>query len=237
MNEVCQYCQHNICIHRVPIFSTLSREALFHIIPLIQRSKYEKGQRIVSEGDCIDALIIINRGSVKAFKITPEGREQILYVFSEGDFFGETNLLGNQRSNYHVEALEDVHTCALNRAQFEQLIKEHPEIALKVIEELGHRINAMEASMQSMGVRSINARIAALLCEYQEKFAEKTDSGVMIHLPLSREGMANSLGIARETLSRKLGQMESKGVIRSLNNKTMMVLQPEQLQNLAGYSE
>jgi CRP/FNR family transcriptional regulator len=237
MNEVCQYCKHNICIHRVPIFSTLSKEALFHIIPLIQRSKYEKGQRLVSEGDSIDSLIIINHGSVKAFKTTPDGREQILYVFSEGDFFGETNLLGNQRSNYHVEALENVFTCALNRTQFETLIRTHPEIALKIIEELGRRINAMEASMQSIGVRSINARIAALLCEYQEKFSENTESGIILHLPLSREGMANSLGIARETLSRKLGQFESKGIIRSLNNKTMMVLQPEELQNLAGYSE
>lgn len=237
MNEVCQYCKHNICIHRVPIFSTLSKEALLYIIPLIHRSKYEKGQRLVSEGDFVDSLIIINHGSVKAFKTTPDGREQILYVFSEGDFFGETNLLGNQRSNYHVEALENVFTCALNRAQFETLIRTHPEIALKIIEELGRRINAMEASMQSMGVRSINARIAALLCEYKEKFSENTESGIILHLPLSREGMANSLGIARETLSRKLGQFESKGVIRSLNNKTMMVLQPEELQNLAGYSE
>ena len=237
MNEVCQFCQHNTCIHRVPIFSTLNREALLHIVPLIQRSKYDKGQRVISEGDCIDELIIINHGSVKAFKTNPEGREQILYVFSEGDFFGETNLFGNQCSNYHVEALEDVYTCALNRTQFAKLIQEHPEIALKVIEELGHRINAMEASMQSMGVRSINARIAALLCEYQEKFSEKTADGIVIHLPLSREGIANSLGIARETLSRKLGQMESKGVIRSINNKMMIVLKPEQLQILAGYSE
>lgn len=237
MNNLCHYCQHNLCIHRVPIFSALNQEALLSIVPLIQRHRYSKGELILCEGDAVDSLMIINHGSVKAYRITPDGREQILYVFSEGDFFGEANLFVQQKANYSVEALEEVFTCSLTKEKFEILIREYTEIALRIIEELGRRISVMETSLQSMGVRSINARIAALLLEYQDKFSVVTPEGTELHLPLSREGMANSLGIARETLSRKLGQLETKRIIRTLNNKTMLVLQPESLQKLAGYSE
>ena len=70
------------------------------------------------DGEKTESVIIMHEGSGKAYKYTPEGREQILYIFSEGDFFGEKNLLGNQKATFSVDALEPVKTCMIMKEQF-----------------------------------------------------------------------------------------------------------------------
>ncbi len=228
----CTHCKNNLCIHKVPIFSGLDHENLLRIVPLIVHRDYEKGERLLTEGEMIDAITILNQGSVKAFKYTPDGREQILYVFSEGDFFGEQFLLSSQTAGYSVEALEAVKTCTLSKAQFNKLLYAYPGISIKVIAELGLRIARMENTFQSMGIRNVDARIASLLLQYSERYGNAQDG--LVHLPLSREGMANYMGIARETMSRKLSQLENDGIIASVTNKTIVIKDKQALKQLSG---
>ncbi len=229
----CKHCLNKLCIHKVPIFSTLDQEHLIKISEWIEHKEYKKGETIFNTGDKVDSIIIINEGSAKAYKYTAEGREQILYVFSEGDFFGEQNLLSNQNASYTVEALLPVKVCMLTKSQFRQLLFRYPDIAVKIIEELGGRMGRLENAMQSMGVRSVDARVSSLLLEFSTKYGKPVPEGILIRLPLSREGMANYLGIARETVSRKLGQMESEGIIRSVSNKSLLILDQKLLKEAA----
>ncbi len=235
--DVCAaQCLHKLCMHKVPIFSSLNQNDLIHIASVIHHKKYLKGETLFFEGDRPDALVIVNEGSVKAFKITQDGREQILYVFSEGDFFGERNLFSRQVSAYSVEALEPVKTCFFTRESFYGLLRAYPDIAVKIIEELGERMNRMENALQSMGVRSVDERVSALLLDFAEKYGTSVPGGTLIRLPLSREGMANYLGVARETVSRKLGQLENEGIIRSHGNKSILLLDRNMLESSAGKS-
>lgn len=96
----CDKCHHKLCTHKVPIFSSLEPSELSVVIDLIVHKSYTKGEQIVSEGQPLDSLIIINDGLVKAFKYSQEGKEQILYILSPGDFFGEKNLLKDQVSTF-----------------------------------------------------------------------------------------------------------------------------------------
>lgn len=230
----CGRCKHDICMHRVPIFSALDESEIGSIAELINHHEYKKGQIVVNEGDSLDSIIIMNQGSAKAFKYTLEGREQILYIFAEGDFFGEKNLLSSQTTSFYVEALQDIKTCSLSRTQFNKLIHKYPDIAIKIIDELGKRLARLENSLQSMGVRNVDSRLGSLLLDFEEKFGVGVSEGTLIQLPLSREGMANYLGVARETVSRKLGQLEQDGVIRSVNNKSILITDKASLNILAG---
>jgi CRP/FNR family transcriptional regulator len=89
--------------------------------------------------------------------------------------------------------------------------------------------NVLQSSMNGR----VDARIAALLLEFSQKYAIPGPDGPEIALPLSREGMANYLGIARETMSRKLKQMEAGGLITSYGNKRMRLLKPDQLAQIS----
>jgi cAMP-binding proteins - catabolite gene activator and regulatory subunit of cAMP-dependent protein kinases len=231
----CPNCHNDLCIQRVPILSTLDKKNVAQIVPIIHRREFKKGERLLTEGDETESIFIINEGSVKAFKYTPDGREQILYLFSEGDFFGEQNFLGNKTAPYHVEAMEAVKTCIFTKSQFDKVLNRYPVISLKIISELSRRISRMENAFQSMGIRNVDARIAGMLLEYEEKYGEYHLGEILIRLPLSREGMANYLGIARETMSRKLSQFESEGLIQTINNKTVKITNKNALLSLAGY--
>lgn len=223
-------------MHKVPIFSSLNKEDLLKIMKLINHHEYNKGETLVFDGDDVDSVVIINEGSAKAYKNTADGREQILYVFSEGDFFGEQNLFAGQTATYSVEALQKVKTCNLSRKQFQELLYSFPEIAVKIIVELGGRMSRLENALQSIGVRNVDNRIASILLEFADKYGSKNEAGTVIHLPFSREGFANYLGVARETLSRKLSQMESDGIILSLNNKDILITDMNEIEVIAGIS-
>jgi CRP/FNR family transcriptional regulator len=224
-------------MHKVPILSSLNKEDLEKISDLITHHIFKKGETLLREGDRTDSIVIIHEGSAKAYKTTTDGREQILYVFTEGDFFGEQNLFRNHYATYSVEALQTLKTCHLSKAQFQQLLYSYPEIAVKIIDELGSRMSRLETAMQSMGVRNVDNRIGGILLEFAAKYGSQDPNGTVIHLPLSREGIANYLGVARETVSRKFSQLESEGVIRSRNNKEIIILDQEALQGIAGVYE
>lgn len=233
----CERCQDKLCMYKVPILSSLDQEDLIKIAELIYHRTYKKGEIILREGDNSECIVILQEGSVKAYKYTADGREQILYVFTEGDFFGEQNLLSVRTATYYVEALQAVKTCNLSKTQFQQLLYQFPDIAVKIIRELGERMVRLENALQSMGVRNVDSRIGGIILEYAKKFGTETPEGIEIHLPLSREGIANHLGIARETLSRKLGQLESEGVIRSISNKSILLIDSNALEIIAGNTE
>lgn len=236
----CAHCgnkeSHGLCIHKVPIFSPLDHKDLLKIASLIQHKTYRKGEFIIRQKDTPKSLIILNEGSAKAITITPDGREQILHIYTNGDFFGEQFLISDQEATFSVQTLQNTAVCMIEKRDFEQVLRAFPDIALKVISELGTRMSRLETSLQSMGVRNVDARVAALLLDWTTKYATQTPEGTVIRLPLSREGIANYLGITRETVSRKLGQLENEMMIRTLTNKTILILNLPQLEMLAGES-
>lgn len=225
----CAKCSHQLCAQRVPIFSGLNEEELSHIADLIKRRQYLKGEIIQLEGSDLDSLVIINQGKVKAFRYTQEGKEQILHLFSDGDFFGENNLLGGRKAAYSAEALEQTYICMIDRKDFQDLIRRSPEISLKIINELCNRLDRLETAVQNMGTRSVEARISSTLLEFSEKYGVKHDKGLMVTLPFSREGFASYIGVARETVSRKLGLLQDAGIIEMIGNKKILLLNEEAL--------
>lgn len=230
-------CTHRLCVQKVPIFAVLEADALRSLSGMIGHLSFRKGEKLFAEGENPGKLFILNEGSVKAYTNTPEGREQILYVFSEGDFFGEQFLLGNRRAAYAVEALESTKICTLSKEDLRKVLGSYPEIAMRIIEELEERLAGLEEVVQGLGVRSVDARIASLLLSFADKYGSTSTDGVSIRLPLSREGMANYLGVARETVSRKLGQLETDGILRSVGTRGLLLLDREALEQAAGRYE
>lgn len=221
---ICDSCRHKLCAGRISIFTSLNKEQLLKLVKLIVHKEYRKGECLLFEGEVRNDLIIVNKGQVKAFKNTADGREQILYIFSEGDFFGEKNLLRDQTSNYGVEALEETHICIIHKDDFQKLVQEYPDIGLKVMEVLCQRLERLESAVESMGTRSVGARVSSVLLEFADKFGKPTSQGTIIELPLSREGIANYIGLTRETVSRKMSSMQYEGLIEMIGNKKVLLL-------------
>lgn len=95
-------------------------------------------------------------------------------------------------------------------------------------------MNQLESTIQSMGVRDVDARVANLLLDYAKQFGNKTSDGILIALPISKEEIANFLGLARETLSRKLRALEDQNIIKNIGNKNILITSETDLKALAG---
>lgn len=232
MEEViCQRCSQGLCAEKVPIFAGLTKDELKKIILLTVNHQYRKGEALITEGADTDTLYIVNEGMVKLCKVNSEGKEQILRVLKDGDFFGELNIFGDiKTANFSAYAIRDTNICSVSRAKMTHIMKENPGISLKILGTLSRRLASTENLAQKLSSGNADSRTAFVLLELAEKYGVTGSEGVMIHLPLNREELASYAGLTRETLSRKLSGLEKEGIVKSLGNKSILLLDPEFLE-------
>ena len=130
------------CARNIAIFSALSDEELFKIVHMTEHKEFDENDTLCREGEISDNLFLIREGEVKICKITKEGKEQIVYILSKGDFFGENNLFVNSNiSNFSAYAITSGKMCVLNKKSLDKILLENPEISIKIIEEINLKVN------------------------------------------------------------------------------------------------
>jgi len=219
----CVRCNHRYCAKKVALFSAFSDEDLEKVLVLIKRKRYDKGEIIFNEGDICDQLLIVNGGSLKVFQVSKEGKEQILYVLNEGSFLGDLNLLKKDVYTFSASALEETHLCTIAKDDFDGLMREHPALTAQVMAYAHDRIRDLEKLVQTLTTKDVESRLAALLIRLAESFGIKKENGIEIQLPITREEMANFVGLTRETVSRKLSSLQADGLIELGDNRMLLI--------------
>ncbi len=222
-NNSCMSCQHNYCAKKVSLFASFSDTDLSKVLQLIERQHFQKGQIIFSEGDICERLLIVNGGSFKVFRYSRDGKEKILYVLGDGDFLGDLNLLKKEVYKFNAMALEETHLCTIKKDAFDQLMKNHPELYSRVIEYAHDRITTLEDLVQTLTIKDVETRLAVLLLRLSESFGVQKSGGIEIQLTLTREEMASFVGLTRETVSRKLSNLQSEGLIELYENHIILI--------------
>lgn len=231
MKKGCERCRQKLCASKVSIFQNLSREELIEIIKMTGHTTYKKGETVFLEGMEASTLYLINEGKIKIFKYTKDGKEQILHILSEGDFFGELNLLKKGEYSFNAEALSITKLCTLTNDRMKNIILERPEIGLKILEVAGERLSKLETLAQNLATNDVEVRIANLLLDIKNEYGRYTQEGVEVKIPITREDMSNYTGVARETISRKLKKFEDEGIIKLIGNKKIVILDEDKLEN------
>ena len=226
----CDHCKEKYCTQKVSIFSGLTGEENAQVHHLIQRFSYQKGEHLIMDGQSFDRLMIVHSGQLKAYRDTVDGKQQILHIFGPGDFLGERTLFTHTEASYTVEALTSVTVCTIHRQAFQSLLGQYPSISKKILEVLSDRLSQLEKTVESMGAKTIDKRVSAVLVDFAEKFGRKQKNSIELDLPLNREGIANFIGLTRETVTRKMKRLEREGIIRPVGNKKIEILDYEALQ-------
>jgi CRP-like cAMP-binding protein len=235
--EACSKCKHrscsgDYCARKVNIFSELSEQLLSEVVSNIDRKHYSKGDTIFEVGQISDRLYIVNSGRIKIYTYTRDGKEQILYILNEGDFVGELSLLKKTSFEFNAAALEDTSLCTVSKQHFDSIIKNNPEITLKILESLHDRLIKLETLVQSLNTKDIEPRIATMLLSFLKESGKNEVNGVKLELPLNREEMGNFIGTTRETISRKLAVMQDEGILEFEGNKKIIIRDIEALKLL-----
>lgn len=231
MKKDCERCKNNLCAKKVGIFSYLTDDELIDIISMTGSKKFDKDENIFFEGEKSDTLYIINEGKIKLYKSTKSGKEQILHILAEGEFFGELNLVKAGEYHFNARAVTPVRLCTLTNEDMKNIVLKRPEIGLKVLEVVGDRLSRLETMVQTLATNDAETRLASLLIQLTEESGRRTSQGIEIRVTMSREDMSNLTGVARETISRKLKKLEEQGIIKLIGSRKIIILNEEELRD------
>jgi CRP-like cAMP-binding protein len=212
----------------IPLFEGLSRgqhEALARIA--VNRS-YKKGQTIFSEGDEGAGFYAIISGRVKIFKLSPEGKEQILHMMGAGEIFGEVPVFTGHEYPANAEAHINSLLLFFPRNSFIALVKKDPSLSLNMLALLSWRLRRFAAMIEDLSLKEVPGRLAAYLLYLSKRSSNKDD----LELDISKGQLASILGTIPETLSRILGKMGRQGLIRSEGSR-MRILDRATLEEIA----
>lgn len=222
-----------LCINNIPLLSNLSEAEAHKISEGVSTKTYKKGDLIFKQGQKANKLFIVCTGKIKIFKHTLDGKEQILYILTEGDFIGAFNLLKEDEFDFNAAAVEDTNISTLEKASFDKIVLTNPEITLKIFEKAYERIINAEALVERLSSNSPDAKVAGLLVDLIERFGTETPEGILLELTISREEMGSYAGITRETMSRKLQLFQEMGLIKLMGVKKILITNLSQLKTLA----
>ena len=215
-------------LKRVPLFSDLADTELARFSDVIREREYPKNSVILFEDDPGDALYIVSSGQVKVVLIGEDGREVILSVLGDGDFFGEMSLIDDEPRSAHVIAMKDSQLLVLRRDDFQARLGESPTIALKLLKVLVQRLRRADEKIGGLVLLDVNGRVAQLLLDLAEE-----SGGPRITRRLTHHTIAQMIGSSRETVSRAMRELVEKGTIE-VSRREITIRQADALRSLTG---
>jgi len=203
-----------IILKYVPIFSDLDDSILTRIEELGVIRNYKKDMVIMDETDLNNTgLFVITKGAVKVTRNDTEGREIIITILGEYDYFGEMSLLDGENPSANVVAMEDTELFYLGREQFMQLIQYNPKITYAILEGLIKRLRAADDKIKSLSLLKAEGKIITAIIQLAEISGVMKQGLVEVELPFQHD-IANIAGTSRETVSRVLHSLEKKGLVQ-----------------------
>lgn len=210
------------------LFQGLPGEQLENLAGISEERSFGRGKVIFSEGDEGDGFYVVLSGKVKVFKLSLDGKEQILHLFGPGDPLGEVPVFAGQSFPANAETMTGATLLFLPRKKLLELYTNHPSLAMNMLAVLSGRLREFTRLIENLSLKEIPQRLAAYLLSQPVE----APSGDRIVLQIPKGILANILGTSQETLSRVLGKMANQGLIR-VNGKTIVLLDREGLEDLS----
>ena len=216
-------------IARIPLFQGLDRKHYDQLAMIVTDQVFQKGESIFDEEDEGTGFYVVISGRVKVFKLSPEGKEQILHIFGPGEPFGEVAVFTGKRFPASAEALEETRAFFFARKEFMDLIQRDPSLALNMLAVLSQRLRRFSGLIESLSLKEVPGRLAAYFLYLQEG----KKGGADLILEISKNQLASLLGTIPETLSRILARMNREGFIDSIGPRQVRILNGKGLEELA----
>ncbi len=209
-------------LRKIPLFEGLSSHVLQDLAETVEIREIPRRQVIYLPGDPGSCVYFINGGRVKCSKVTRDGKELTLAYRGAGDMFGELCIVDGAPREEMAEAMKNVILTEVTREYFESLLRSDAELCFRFARRVAKRRRQVEAKIEHLIFRDVQAKLAALLLELREEYGVETDEGVQIGLKITHQEMANLIGSTRETISLTLAQFKKKELL-DLNGRTVIL--------------
>lgn len=190
----------------------------------------QPGDVLAREGDPARHLFNVTAGSLRVYKLLPDGRRQITGFLFAGDFLG---LAGGEAFGFTAEAMESSSLCRFRRDAYRTLVRETPDLEQALLTRTSHELAAAQNQMLLLGRKTAQERVASFLLDLPSHDPSRSAPDNHVRLPMTRAEIADYLGLTIETVSRVLSRLKASGVVRLVSLHELQVLWPDQLQAIA----
>jgi CRP-like cAMP-binding protein len=198
---------------QVPVFETLAPEDLQHVADVAVPRSFAAQQVIFREGDESDTCYIVRSGHARAMREHVDGRSLALAHFGPGDIFGELAMFDNERRSATVETLDAVDAIALAGSDMRRLLRQHPDIAVKLVIALGRRLRDANERLTRQSFQTVQSRVAVVLDDLVRQAQSEGAAAADVLVTVTQADIAQLAGSSRESASRFLAVLERAGVI------------------------
>ena len=219
-------------IASIPIFNGLPEDQTAAIKQIAVEKQINKGEIIFSEGEDGNGFYVIAEGRVKIFKVSVEGKEQILHIFGSGQPFGEVPVFAGQQFPANAQAIDKTRALFLPRAAMVDLIASNPSLALNMLAVMSKRLRQFTVQIENLSLKEMPARLASYLIS----LADEQTADEVVTLKISKGQLASILGTIPETLSRIFAKLSGQHLIR-VDGKKISLLDRGGLEDLAEYGK
>ena len=202
-----------VTLRRLPLFTDLSEEQLAAVAARATAKHYQAGEVVFSEGDPCRELFVVKEGQVRIFKTAANGREQLIGIERTGNSLSEIPVFDGDCYPVSAQALTETVLLRLDGQTFRSICLRQPDVAMKVIKVLAHRLRRMGSLVEDLSFVTVRGRLIAYLLHLADNMGRQTPAGVEFELLENNEELAARLGTVRELVSRNLGRLHNEGLI------------------------
>lgn len=212
----------------IPLFKSLPPDQLRKVANVAVIQNPGKGQGLFSDGDVAAGFYVVISGRIKVYKLSLEGKEQVLHLFGAGEVFGEVPVFAGGNYPAHAQAMEDSRLLFFPRESFVGLLRDEMGLALNMLAVLSRRLRQFTRLIEDLSLKEVPGRLAAYLL----LLSSRQDGADLVELDISKGLLASVLGTIPETLSRILNRMSRRGLIE-VECRHITILDRDTLVNLA----
>jgi CRP-like cAMP-binding protein len=211
------------------LFAKLSTRLIERVAACVVSKSVPRGNTICTKGDPGSSLFVICRGTVKISSPSVDGRDALFNLFGKGDIVGEIALLDGGPRTTDAVAITDCELFVIERRDFLPLMREEPEIALRIIEILCRKVRLTTEQAENLMFLSLPGRLAKALLRLSESGDGRTGERKAV---VTQKDLGNLIGMSRESTNRQLRIWEEHGWVR-LERGGIVILCPKELERVA----
>jgi len=220
-------------LRATPLFAGLTDTQFSLLASRLVERNFDAGEMIFQEGQPCAGLFIIQSGSVRIYKNSSSGREQVLSIEGAGASIAELPVFDGGAYPASSQALAKSSLLFLSKQDFHALCMRHPEVSLKVLQKVGARLRQLVGIIEDLSFTTVRHRLAALLLRMARADGRKTPGGTEIVLTATNQDIAAQIGTVRELVSRNLSRFQGEGLL-SLDGRTVLIPSLDRLEQEVG---
>jgi CRP/FNR family transcriptional regulator len=206
-------------LQKIELFSFLGAKELEDIAPRITLREFAKNEVILSEEDANFYMYAVIRGKVRVFQTAEDGKEAVLAIHGEGNFFGELSLVDGKTSPATVAATEETVVALISKKDFDALLK-HQQFLEGLLKSFCDRLRDSWRRIQMLGMKNAEERVRTLLYLLSEEHSAVRDpDGITLGVRLTHQNIADMSGLTRETVTRVMDKWIKKGEVTLDGNR------------------